>query len=144
MPATAIDFRQKSLLPGGRDGRRVGAGPVCADPVRRKQGPALQHLAEEALGGIEIALRRQEEVDRDAVLVDGPVQVSPLAADLDVSLVNANRSAMRLAKGSQPALDQWRVDQDPAVQSAVIHRQAALQEELFNVAVAERIAQIPG
>jgi hypothetical protein len=49
---------QEPVFSGGRDGRRVGSGPVCADPVRSEQGPVLQHLAEEALGGIEIALRR--------------------------------------------------------------------------------------
>ena len=40
------------------------------------------------LGGVEIALRGKQEVDRISVLVDGAVQVSPLAADLDVGLVN--------------------------------------------------------
>ena len=54
-------FRQEPLFPGGRDGRRVGAGAVRADPVRCKQGLVLQHLAEEALGRLQIALRHQEK-----------------------------------------------------------------------------------
>ena len=37
---------------------------------------------------VEIALGRKQEVDRVSVLVDGPVQVAPLAADLDVCLVD--------------------------------------------------------
>jgi hypothetical protein len=68
--------RQQPVFPGGCDGRRVGAGPVCADPVGSQQGLVLQHLAEEALGRLQVALRRQEEVDRRAMLVDGPVQVN--------------------------------------------------------------------
>ena len=44
----------------------------------------FQRLAEEALGSIEVALRREQEVHGRAVLVDGPVQIAPLAADLDV------------------------------------------------------------
>ena len=40
------------------------------------------------LGRLEIAFRRQEKVDRGAMLVDGPVQIAPLAADLDVGLVD--------------------------------------------------------
>src|SRR4051794_1968506 len=56
-----------------------------------------------------------------AVLVDGPVQVSPLAADLDVGLVDANRPGMRLAEGSQATLDQRRIGQNPAVQSVNRH-----------------------
>src|SRR4051812_24217152 len=41
------------------------------------------------------------------------------------------------------ALDQRRVSQDPAIEGAVVHRQAALPEQLLNIAVAQRIAQIP-
>ena len=84
-------LRQETFFPGGHDGRRIGAGPVGADPVGREQGLVLQHLAEEALGRVEIACGGEEEVDRRAVLVDGPVQIAPLAADLDVRLVAANR-----------------------------------------------------
>jgi hypothetical protein len=51
---------------------------------------------------------------------------------------------VRLAEGSQPALDQRRIGQNPAVQGGVVHRQAALQKQLLDVTVAERIAQIPG
>jgi hypothetical protein len=77
------------------------------------------------------------------VLVDGPVQIPPLAADLDVCLVDPDRAAVRLAEGAQPALDQGRVGQDPAVQGGVVDLQAALQKQLLDVAIAERIAQIP-
>src|SRR5689334_19676927 len=98
-------LRQETVFSGSRNGRWIGASPVGADPVGRKQGLVLQHLTEEALGRVQVALRCQEEVDRGAVLVDGPVQVAPLAADLDVGLVNANRPAVRFAEGSQPALD---------------------------------------
>jgi hypothetical protein len=44
------------------------------------------------------------------------------------ALVNAKRPAVRLAEGSQPALDQRRIGQHPAVQGGVVHRQAALPE----------------
>ena len=121
----------------------LGSGPVRSDPVGREQGLVLQHLAEEALGGLEVARSSEQEIDRRAALVDGPVQVSPLAADPDVGLVNANRPAMRLAKGPQPTLDQRRVGQDPTVHGGVVHRQATLEKELLNIAVAERITQIP-
>src|SRR4051812_26340339 len=70
-------LRQEPVFPGGRDGRRVGAGPVRADPVGREQGLLLEHLSEEALGRVQVTLRGQQEVDRRAVLVDGPVQIAP-------------------------------------------------------------------
>ena len=66
----------------------VGARTIGADPVGGEQRHLLQHLAEEALGRVQVAFRREEEVDRVSVLVDGPVQIAPLAADLDVCLVD--------------------------------------------------------
>jgi len=42
--------RQQPVFPGGCDGRRIGSGPIRADPIGRKQGLVFQHLAEEALG----------------------------------------------------------------------------------------------
>src|SRR3954469_23520713 len=51
---------------------------------------------------------------------------------------------MGFAEGAQPALDQGRVGQHPAVQGGVIDLQAALEEQLLDVTVAERVAQVPG
>src|SRR3954463_1627658 len=50
---------------------------------------------------------------------------------------------MGLAEGAQPLLDQGRVGQHPAVQGGVVHLQTALQEQLLDVAIAERVAQVP-
>jgi hypothetical protein len=44
------------------------------------------------------------------------------------ALVNAKRPAVRLAEESHPALEQGRIGQDPTVQGAMVHRQAALPE----------------
>src|SRR5215212_3861961 len=50
---------------------------------------------------------------------------------------------MGLAEGPQSLLDQGRVGQHPAVQGGVVDLQAALQKQLFDVAIAERVAQVP-
>src|SRR3954447_16507406 len=50
---------------------------------------------------------------------------------------------MRLAKESQPALNQRSIGQDPTVQGAMVHRQATLQEQLLDIPIAQRIVQIP-
>src|SRR3954468_22783322 len=98
--------RQQAGFPALRDGGRVGPRPIGADPIRGEERLLLQHLAKEPLGRVEIALGREQEVDRRAVLVDGPVQIAPLAADLDVCLVDPDRTAMGLAEGPQSLLDQ--------------------------------------
>ena len=111
---------QKAGFAGCRERSRIGASAIGADPVRGEQRLILQRLAEEALGSIEVALGRQQEVDWVPVLVDGPVQIAPLAADLDVCLVDPDRAAMGFAEGAQPALDQRRVGQDVARGSSVV------------------------
>src|SRR3954469_15508280 len=50
---------------------------------------------------------------------------------------------MGFAEGPQSALDQGRVGQHPAAQRGVVHLQAALEEQLLDVTVAERVTQIP-
>src|SRR4051812_18712709 len=90
--------RQEPVFPGCGDGGWVGPRPIGADPVGGEQWFILQHLAEEAFSRVQVALRREEEVDRGAVLVDGPVQIAPLAADLDIRFIDPDRAAVRLAK----------------------------------------------
>jgi hypothetical protein len=82
--------RQEAARPRRHDSGRVRIGAICADPVRGQQRLILEHLTEKALGCVQIALRSQQEVDGRAVLVDGPVQISPLTTDLDVRFVDAN------------------------------------------------------
>ena len=136
--------RQKAITPRSHDGRRIGPSAIRTDAVRCEKRLIRQHLAEEALGCVKIPVGGQQKVDRVPVLVDGPVQVAPLAADLDVGLIDLDRAAVRLAKRAQPFLDQWRIGQDPTVQGAVIDLQATLKEEFLDIAVAQRIAQVPG
>src|SRR3954454_7201691 len=103
--------RQEPVFPGCRDRGWVGTRPIGADPVRGEQRLILQRLAEEALGGLQVALRREQEVDGRTVLVDGPVQIPPLPPDLDVRFIDADRAAMGLAEGPQSLLNQGRVGQ---------------------------------
>ena len=49
---------------------------------------------------------------------------------------------MRFAEGGQAAFDQRGIGQDPAVEGGVVPLQAALEEQLLDVAIAERIAGV--
>ena len=44
---------------------------------------------------MEVAVGGEQEVDRLAVLVDGSVEIAPLAANLDVRFVDPHRAAVR-------------------------------------------------
>jgi len=63
-------------------------------------------LRKNRLAVAQITLHRQKKVNWIAVLIDFPVQIPPLAFDLDVGLVNPDRATMQLAEEPQPFLDQ--------------------------------------
>ncbi len=69
------------------DAAAIAGGKVFApsvpDAVWRQQRLVLEHLSEEPLGGGDVTVRRQQKVDGISTLVDGPVQLAPLAAYLD-------------------------------------------------------------
>jgi hypothetical protein len=49
---------------------------------------AFDRFTKECLGGGDIALGAQPEIDRPARPINGTIQVAPLALDLDVGLVD--------------------------------------------------------
>ncbi len=78
------------------------------------------------------------------MLIDGSVQIAPFAADLDIGLINPDRAAMGSTKLPQPFLDDRCISQYPAVDRAMIDLEAPLAKHLFQVTIAERVAQVPG
>ncbi len=51
---------------------------------------------------------------------------------------------MRFAEGPQPPLDGGRVGENPEVEGEVVDLDTAFEERLFDVAVAQRVPQVPG
>jgi hypothetical protein len=70
----------------GHDSLQVGLATVNDDAV----GSAMtcQHFPEKQLGRRQVTLLAEPEFDCVADAVDGAVKIHPLAADLDVSLVD--------------------------------------------------------
>src|ERR1700733_9667886 len=69
------------------------------EPTVVRQLPALQtvqRFAEEAFCCCGVARRGEVKLDRIAKFVDGPPEVSPLAADLDVGLIDAPARRSRM------------------------------------------------
>src|SRR3954453_15289790 len=88
-------------------------------------------------------LAMSSEVDRLAGAVDRPVQVAPLPADPNVRLVVVPWPAARTQGAAHPLLELRDEALNPAVHGRVIHRDAAIGEHPFEVAVADRKLQIP-
>src|SRR3954454_4781221 len=122
-----------------------GEDPAPSVPIRsgESNGSSCSALRKKRLAASRSRLAVSRKSTGFSVLIDGPVQVAPLPPDLDVRFIDPDRATMGFAEGPQPALDQGRVGQHPAVQGGVVDLQAALQEQLFDVAIAERVAQVP-
>jgi len=53
--------------------------------------PIAQSLAKQPFGGIGISEGRQQEIDRGARRIDGPIQITPAAFDLKLGLIHTPR-----------------------------------------------------
>ena len=106
-------------------------------------GRIRQRLAQQALGRSGIAQPREREVDCGAGGIDGSVEVAPTALDTNVGLIDAPGPVGWLEMTAQPLLQFGTVALDPAPDCRVVWLQAALAEELFDIAERVRVPQLP-
>jgi len=90
-----------------------------------------------------IALGREYEVDGIALLVDGPIEVLPLAIDFDIGFVEASSLPRPLLPLVERLFKLRREMDDPPQNGAVIDCRAALRHDRLDIAIAHRISQIP-
>ena len=102
-----------------------------------------QRLAEQACGRRGIAQAREHEVDRSASGINGSVEVAPTAPDTNVGLIDTPGPIGGLEMTAQPLLQFGTVVLDPAPDGRVVRFQAALAEQLFDIAERERLPQVP-
>jgi hypothetical protein len=82
------------------------------------KGCSFMDLRKKPFGRFKNAVGGQQKVDRGSAPVDGAVESAPLAANFDVSLVNADRAAMRLSELAKAFLDHRRIGERPAMMAA--------------------------
>jgi hypothetical protein len=75
---------------------------------------------EEASHSGDVAMRREEDVHRATQPVGRPVQILPLAADLDVGVVDPPRRAHRALAAAKGLGQHWHDLQRPAMHRGVI------------------------
>ena len=71
----------------GADRLRVSVMAIAGDPIGDRPGHRLRR-PKERLGRGEIAVLAQHHIHQGAVSIDRPIEITPAAADLDVSLVH--------------------------------------------------------
>jgi hypothetical protein len=101
-----------------------------------------QQAVEESLSGQPIASTLDEDVDRVAVLVDGPPEVSPPTPDGDEELVQVPGVAQAaLSPGEVTGVDRTELP-TPLTDGLLGDDDPALGEEIFNVSEAEAEAVV--
>ncbi len=75
--------------------------------------------------------------------VDGPVEVHPSFSDFDVGLVDFPGVGRGFEVRPAAFFQLWGILLDPTIDRGMIDRESALGHHLFQVAVAECIAQVP-
>ena len=105
----------------------------------------VQRLAEEALGRRQVSTLAEPEFDRVADAVDGAIKIHPLAADLDVGLVEMPLAGHRtLAPVETPQQQQQQREANgPSMDGGVVDRNAPLGHHLLKITQAQIVGQVP-
>jgi hypothetical protein len=102
-----------------------------------------QSLAKQPFGGISISQGRQQGIDRGARRIDGPIQITPPAFDIKVGLINTPRFVGGLEMPPHPLFQFRAIALHPTPHCRVIGLQAALFQELFDIAQRQRVSKVP-
>ena len=102
-----------------------------------------ERLAEQAFGRSGITQAREHEVDRGTGGIDGSVEVASTALDTNVGFIDTPGRVGWFEMTAQPLLQFGTVALDPAPDCRVVRFQAALAEQLFDIAERERIPKVP-
>jgi hypothetical protein len=130
--------RREQLVQHGRVHRRV-----IGDDLRRHDLRGTDGLLEEPASGCRIPLHGDEDVDDLTELVDRAVDIPPSAGDLHVGLVDLPVVPDGVSAGPGGVGQQWCEPLHPAVDGDVVDLDAALGEQLLNIAVGQAEAQVP-
>ena len=107
--------------------------------IPRQAEAAMHRLSSDRHG--DIAARGHEPVNDLAELIDRAIHVAPLTSDLGFVDLPAAADGVPARAGGLG--EQWREALDPAVEGDVVDLHAAFGEELLDVAVRQRKAQLP-
>ena len=116
---------------------------LVGDDLDRGERGGGQRLAEESAGGCQIPLLGDQHVDDMPELVDRAVQVDRPPSDLDVGFVDEPAISRSVPAGPGYVDEQWREPLNPLEHGHVIDGDAALCQQLLDIPVRERIAQVP-
>jgi hypothetical protein len=123
------------------DGRRIGSAFV--DIYQARFAVGADRFVEKTPGRLFITLHSEQEIDSLALLVDGAIEIFPLAFDFDIGLIKPPAIPGPLFAFAKGLLDSRRIMNDPALNGTVINGLASLLHQFLKISVAERIGHVP-
>src|SRR6266850_839319 len=135
------DDRGPVLRVVASDGRGIGLAPINRDRLWHAMTP--NRLGEKARGGALVALVREQEINGLAGLIHRTIQIAPFPTYADVGFIHPPTHPHRPLTAMERGLELGTVFQHPAIDGGVIHRDAALLHELFELVVAQGIRHVP-
>ena len=109
----------------------------------RLRSTSGQRQPQEHLRRDQVPLRRQHELDGLAGRIDRAIKIRPAARNLDVGLVNPPGPIRTSQFPPNAPIQNGRVTLDPAPDRDMVDRKTPFGHDLLQVAVSERISQVP-
>jgi len=104
---------------------------------------SIQRQLQEVLGCHQVPVGRQHKIDRVPDRIDGAIQVHPVSRYANIGLVDSPGSIRMTPLPPRPLVQDRRITLYPTPNRDVINRKTALHHHFFQVAIAQRVAQIP-
>jgi hypothetical protein len=95
------------------------------------------------LGRGDAAIRKKQKIHGLAVLVDSPIEIIPLASDLDVGLVDAPGIIHGSCEAVPALLKLRHIANHSAMNGGVRHANAALGHHGYEIPIAQPIGDVP-
>ena len=125
----------------GAEAQLPGRGTVGPQPVGhqllRRHALLLQQLTQQSEGSSLVTMPLHQHVEDLALAVDGPPQIHGPTGDLHEHLVQMSTTARRTATAPQAPGEQWPEARDPDPDGLVGDDDAALGQQLLDVAQAQ-------
>ena len=137
-----VSVRAMSDRRHDRSVRRPVAAQLVGDQSHGLTLLALQQLAKKACGRPAVAMRLDEDIDDVAILIDGAPEIVPPSLDGDEDLVQVPSVAQPALSTLEPASVCRTEREAPQPDRFVGHREAALGQEIFDIAKAHTEAVI--
>jgi hypothetical protein len=129
------------LLVVALDGRFIGRTSIDGDLLWH--AVAADCLEQEPLGGLLVALFCQQEINGLARLIDGTIEIIPVALHIDIRLIHALADPHRALAPVERLFQLRTIFHDPTLDSRVVDRHPTLFQQFFDMPIAQGIRQIP-